>query len=99
MMGNPPASGSAGRGGRYDLALPVTVVGEVPVARRAAAVEQLARALRPGGALAVVERALEPHRLRREDVLAVAEPARLHLERKDRRLVSTQLLLRRPPDS
>src|SRR5215472_14125874 len=38
----------------YDLALLATVLGEVPAGRRAAAIAQLARALRPGGALAVI---------------------------------------------
>jgi len=91
------AAGDGGLGeGRYDLALLVTVLGEVPAARRAAVVEQLARALRPGGALAVIESAGDPHRLRRTEVLALAEPAGLHLEREHRHLLSSQLLLRRP---
>lgn len=94
---------AAGEGGlpvgQYDLALLVTVLGEVPASHRAAAVEQLANALRPGGALAVVESVLDPHRLRREEVLALAGAAGLRLEREDRRLVSTLTLLRAPADS
>src|SRR5215472_18459144 len=94
------AAGDGGLGeNRYDLALLVTVLGEVPAGRRAAAVEQLARALRPGGTLAVIESAADPHRLRPEAVLALAEPAGLRLEREDRRLMSSQLLLRRPADN
>ena len=94
------AAGDGGLGeGRYDFALLVTVLGEVPAGQRAATVEQLARALRSGGALAVIESAGDPHRLRPKDVLSLAEPAGLHLEREDRRLLSTQILLRRPTDS
>jgi ubiquinone/menaquinone biosynthesis C-methylase UbiE len=91
------AAGDGGLGeGRFDLALLVTVLGEVPANRRAATVEQVARALRPGGALAVVESAGDPHRLRPQDVLALVETAGLHLEREHRHLLSRQLLLRRP---
>lgn len=90
--------GSLGEG-QYDVALVVAVLGEVPAGRRAAAVEQLARALRPSGALVIIEGVTDPHRLRPKDVLALAEPAGLHLEREDRRLMSTQFVLRRPPDS
>jgi ubiquinone/menaquinone biosynthesis C-methylase UbiE len=85
--------------GRFDLALLVTVLGEVPADRRAAALDQVAHALRPGGALAVIESAGDPHRLRPNEVLALAEPAGLHVEREDRYLMSRQILLRRPADS
>jgi ubiquinone/menaquinone biosynthesis C-methylase UbiE len=94
---------AAGEGGlpvgEFDLALLVTVLGEVPADRRAATVEQLAQALRPGGALAVIESAGDPHRLRPDEVIALAEPAGLHLEREHRHLLSRQLLLRRPAGS
>jgi len=75
--------------GQYDLVLLVTVLGEIPAARRAAAMEEIAVALRAGGRLVVVEAVFDPHRLSRDAVLALAAPAGLELEREDRgRLVS-----------
>jgi len=75
--------------GSYDVALLVTVLGEIPTARRAATMEEIAAALRPGGRLVVVEAVFDPHRLSRDAVLALAAPAGLELEREDRgRLVS-----------
>jgi ubiquinone/menaquinone biosynthesis C-methylase UbiE len=87
-------SGALPRGG-YDLALLVAVLGEIPLARRAAALGEIAQALRPGGALVVVEGLIDPHRVRREDVLALAEPAGLRLTRERRRLTSLLLELHR----
>ena len=82
--------------GRFDLALLSFVLGEIPADRRPAAMKEIAGALRPGGALAVVEGLMDPHRQSREAVLALAEPAGFRLEREDRRLLTTVLLLRRP---
>ena len=56
--------------GRYDVALLATVLGEVPAERRPAAVHEIAAALRPGGALIVVEAIFDPHRQSRDTVLA-----------------------------
>jgi ubiquinone/menaquinone biosynthesis C-methylase UbiE len=79
--------------GRYDVALLVTVLGEIPSERRQAAIDEIAAALRPGGRLVIVEAIFDPHRQTREAVLGLAGPAGLQLEREDRgRLVSlTQL--------
>jgi ubiquinone/menaquinone biosynthesis C-methylase UbiE len=84
--------------GVYDLALLTFVLGEIPADRRSSAVREIARALRPGGALAVGEGFMDPHRQSREAVLALAEQAGLRLEREDGRLTSTLFLLRKPTD-
>lgn len=83
--------------GRYDVALLATVLGEVPAERRRAAVQEISAALRPGGALIVVEALFDPHRQSRDAVLALAEPAGLSLEREERgRVVSVMKLRKRP---
>jgi len=81
--------------GGYDLALLTFVLGEIPADLRPSAVREIASALRPGGALAVVEGLMDPHRQSRETVLALAEQAGLRLEREDQRLTSTLFLLRK----
>lgn len=83
--------------GRFDLALLCAVLGEIPSDRRRAAVHEIADALRPGGALAVVEAIFDPHRQRRDAVVDLAEPEGLRLEREDRTLTTTLFLLRKPP--
>jgi len=80
---------------RYDVALLISVLGEIPMDRRGAAIQEIAAALRPGGRLVVVEAVVDPHRQSREAVLELAGPAGLHLERDDRgRLVSIMQLRR-----
>jgi len=81
---------------RFDLALLSFVLGEIPAERRQAAIQEVALALRPGGALAVVEGIFDPHRQSREAVLALVEPAGLRLQREDRRLTSALYLFRKP---
>lgn len=81
--------------GRFDLALLSFVLGEIPAERREAAIHEIAAALRPGGALAVVEGIFDPHRQRREAVLALVEPVGLRLEREDRRLTSALFVFRK----
>ncbi len=71
--------------------------GEVPAERRRAAVQEIAGALRPGGALIVVEALFDPHRQSRDAVLALAERAGLSLGREERgRVVSVMKLRKRP---
>jgi ubiquinone/menaquinone biosynthesis C-methylase UbiE len=82
--------------GRYDVALLVTVLGEIPSERREAAIGEIAAALRPGGRLVVVEAMLDPHRQPRDAVLGLAAPAGFELEREDPgRLVSVMRLRKR----
>ena len=88
------AGGGALPAGRYDLALLSFVLGEIPPDRRRAAIQEVARALRPGAVLAVAEGIFDPHRQRREDVVALAEPEGLQLEREHRGLATTLLLFR-----
>jgi ubiquinone/menaquinone biosynthesis C-methylase UbiE len=47
--------------GFYDRAMLVTVLGEIPVAERAAALKAIHAALKPGGLLAVTETVGDPH--------------------------------------
>jgi ubiquinone/menaquinone biosynthesis C-methylase UbiE len=80
---------------RFDLALLVTVLGEVPSARRSEAVTEIAGALRPGGRLVVIEALFDPHRLSRDAVLALAHPAGLELEREQGGPLTSVMQLRR----
>ena len=82
--------------GPYDLALLVTVLGEIPANSRGPAIEEIAGRLRPGGRLVVVEALLDPHRQSREAVLGLAAPAGLELEREERGWVTSIMQLRRP---
>jgi ubiquinone/menaquinone biosynthesis C-methylase UbiE len=69
--------------GHYDLALLVSVLGEIPPHRRQAAVDEIAEALRPGGVLAIAEGRPDPHRQSKEAVTAATEAAGLRLLRVD----------------
>jgi ubiquinone/menaquinone biosynthesis C-methylase UbiE len=69
--------------GHYDLALLVSVLGEIPPHRRQAAVDEIAEALRPGGVLAIAEGRPDPHRQSKEAVIATTEAAGLRLLRVD----------------
>jgi ubiquinone/menaquinone biosynthesis C-methylase UbiE len=80
---------------RYDVALLVTVLGEVPGERRGAAVREIATALRPGGRLVVVEALFDPHRLSRDAVLALGASAGLEPEREHRGPLVSVLQLRK----
>lgn len=83
--------------GRYDVALLVSVLGEIPSERRGPAMEEIAAALRSGGRLVVVEAVFDPHRQSGDAVLGLAVPAGLELEREDRgRLVSVMQLHKGP---
>jgi SAM-dependent methyltransferase len=55
---------------RFDRAVLVTVLGEIP--NRAAALGELARALKPGGILAIVEVIFDPHFQSRSSVTGLA---------------------------
>ena len=83
--------------GRYDVALLATVLGAVPAERRQATIHEIAAALRPGGALIVVEALLDPHRQSHEAVLTLAEAAGLRLEREERGRLVSVLELRKAP--
>jgi SAM-dependent methyltransferase len=83
--------------GRFDVALLSFVLGEIPPDRRRAAIQEITRALRPGGVLAVAEGIFDPHRQRREAVVALTEPEGLRLEREDRGLTTTLLTFRKQP--
>jgi ubiquinone/menaquinone biosynthesis C-methylase UbiE len=82
--------------GRYDLALLVTVLGEVPGERRGAAMAEIAAALHAGGRLVVIEAMFDPHRQSRDAVLALARPAGLELERENNGLLTSVVQLRKP---
>jgi ubiquinone/menaquinone biosynthesis C-methylase UbiE len=83
--------------GRYDVALLVSVLGEIPSERRGPAMEEIAAALRSGGRLVVVEAVFDPHRQSGDAVLGLAVPAGVELEREDRgRLVSVMQLHKGP---
>jgi ubiquinone/menaquinone biosynthesis C-methylase UbiE len=56
--------------GRYDRALLVTVLGEIP--DREAALREIVEALKPGGILSVTEIIFDPHFQRRSTVLRLA---------------------------
>jgi ubiquinone/menaquinone biosynthesis C-methylase UbiE len=58
--------------GRYDRALLVTVLGEIP--DRQAALKEIYEALKPGGVLSVTEIMLDPHYQSREKILRLAGP-------------------------
>lgn len=81
--------------GSYDVALLVTVLGEIPSERRGAAMAEIAAALCPGGRLVVIEAIFDPHRLSREAVLALAGPAGFELEHQDRGLATSVMYLRK----
>jgi len=66
--------------GRFHVALLCFVLGEIPAERRGAAAREIAHALRPGGVLAVAEGLFDPHRQRRDAVVALAEAEGLRLE-------------------
>jgi ubiquinone/menaquinone biosynthesis C-methylase UbiE len=90
------AAGSGALSGQlYDLALLVGVLGEIPVTSRRAAVQEIADALEPGGALVVTEVIFDPDRLSRETVLDLASPAGLGLESEERTWYSVDLLFRK----
>jgi ubiquinone/menaquinone biosynthesis C-methylase UbiE len=80
---------------RFDLAVLAYVLGEIPRDVRAAALAEIAGALRPGGRLVVAEGVFDPHRQRPDDVAALAEPAGLRLERVERRRLGVLMHLRR----
>ncbi|MFZ0217050.1 MAG: methyltransferase domain-containing protein [Candidatus Dormiibacterota bacterium] len=84
---------------RFDLALLVAVLGEIPTDRRRPALQEIARALRPGGLLVVFEGLIDPHRQRRDAILGMATAAGLELAGEERRIASIQLFLRRPADA
>jgi ubiquinone/menaquinone biosynthesis C-methylase UbiE len=79
----------------YDVALLVTVLGEIPRERRGEAVAEIAAGLRPGGRLVVIESRFDPHRLSRDAVLALAGPAGFEPQRQDYGLLSSTMHLRR----
>ena len=81
--------------GRYDVALLVTVLGEIPSERRGAAMAEIAAALRPGGRLVVIDAIFDPHRQSREAVLLLGGPAGFDLERQDRGLGTSVIQLRK----
>ena len=81
--------------GQYDVALLVTVLGEIPGQRRDAAVAEIAAALRPDGRLLVIEGRFDPHRQSRDAVLAVARPVGLELERQDYGLLMSVMQFRK----
>jgi ubiquinone/menaquinone biosynthesis C-methylase UbiE len=93
------AGGGALPAGRYDLALLCFVLGEIPSDRRRTAIHEIAEALRPGGMLAVAEGIFDPHRQRRDAVIALTRPEGLRLERQDRTLTTTLLLFQKPPET
>jgi ubiquinone/menaquinone biosynthesis C-methylase UbiE len=70
--------------GPYDLALLIAVLGEIPEDRRALAVEEIARSLKPGGVLAVAEGPPDPHRQSKETVIALGSAADLEPMHEDR---------------
>jgi ubiquinone/menaquinone biosynthesis C-methylase UbiE len=61
-------SGRLAENDAFDAAFLVTVLGEIPAARRAAALAEIHRALRPGGVLSVTELLPDPHFQRRATV-------------------------------
>lgn len=64
------------REGYFDRATLVTVLGEIP--DQAAALQEIYKALKPGGVLSVTEIIFDPHFQRAETVLRVAEAAGFH---------------------
>ncbi|MFM8375788.1 MAG: class I SAM-dependent methyltransferase [Phenylobacterium sp.] len=79
----------------FDRVLMVTVLGEVP--DPAAGMSEVARVLKPGGALCLVEAAGDPDRLSRAEADALASAAGLVPERAWKDLLTETLLYRRPP--
>ena len=71
-------------GGDFDLAILASVLGEIDPARRDAALSEINGALKPGGALAVVEAKPDPDFQRPAAVRAAAEKAGFELKRSQR---------------
>jgi ubiquinone/menaquinone biosynthesis C-methylase UbiE len=84
---------------RFDVALLSFVLGEIPAGQRRAAIEEISGSLRPGGLLVVAEGLMDPHRQRREDVLALTEPAGFEPVREDRTWTTGLLSFRKPASS
>jgi len=61
--------------GRFDRALLVTVLGEIPGRDRDAALEEIFDALKPGGILAITEIIFDPHFQRQRTVREIAQRA------------------------
>jgi ubiquinone/menaquinone biosynthesis C-methylase UbiE len=89
-------AGTGALPGGFDIALLVTVLGEVQPELRAPAVTEIATALRPGGVLAVTESWLDPHRQSRETVLELGRAAGLALDREDRFWLGRLVQMRKP---
>ena len=83
--------------GRFDVALLVTVLGEIP--DREAALAELRRALRPGGVLSVTEVLPDPHYQPLARVRALAVRAGLAERSLVRRRLSYTLNLERPAEA
>lgn len=60
---------------KFDRALLVTVLGEIPKANQQAALEEIFNALKPGGILSVTEIIVDPHFQNRTKVLQIAHVA------------------------
>lgn len=83
--------------GRFDRALLVTVLGEIP--DRHAAMGELFGALKEGGLLAVTEVIFDPHFLRRRTVLRLAEDTGFRWKAVHGNAIDYMMLLEKPVHS
>ena len=82
--------------GRFDRAVLVTVLGEIP--DRQAAMKEIFEALKPGGLLAVTEVIFDPHFQRRSTIARLAAEAGFHQREMHGNRIAYTMILARPND-
>jgi len=81
---------------RFDRAVLVTVLGEIP--DRQAAMKEVFEALKPGGLLAVTEVIFDPHFQRRSTVARLAAEAGFYQRKMHGNRIAYTMILERPDD-